>query len=84
MLVLFGTKNMNFIRCKFSIIIKIIDAVTAPSNDAIWDEINEQHQHQSIKKAPYLMPNNHFLVQMNCRFNVHFNWVGGQQIASST
>ena len=24
-----------------------IGAVTAPSNDAIWDEISKQHQHQS-------------------------------------
>ena len=27
------------------------------SKDAIWDGFSEQHQHQSIKKAPYFMPN---------------------------
>ena len=30
---------------------------TAPSNGAIWDEFSEQHQ--SNKKEPYLMPNQH-------------------------
>ena len=34
---------------------------TAPSNGAIWDEFNGQQQHQSIRKTPYLMPNQHFL-----------------------
>ena len=38
---------------KFSNIIERIGARTAPSYDAIWDEISEQHQHQSI----CLMPN---------------------------
>ena len=32
------------------------DAETAPSNAYICDVFSEQHQHQSIKKAPYLMP----------------------------
>ena len=27
---------------------------TAPSDNTKWDEFSEQHQHQSIKKAPYL------------------------------
>ena len=48
-LVLFRT-YLYYILCKFSIIIKRIDDGTAPSKYAIWDEFNEQHQHQSIKK----------------------------------
>ena len=28
----------------------LMDAETAPSNGAIWDDFNEQHKHQSIKK----------------------------------
>ena len=31
-------------------------AGTAPFNGSILDEFSEQHQHQSIKKEPYLMP----------------------------
>ena len=26
-----------------------------------WDEFSEQHYHQSFKKAPNLMPDEHFL-----------------------
>ena len=26
---------------------------------AIWDEFSDQHQHQNIKKASFLMPNQH-------------------------
>ena len=29
-------------------------------NGANWDEFSQQHQHQNIKKAPYLMPDQHF------------------------
>ena len=29
-------------------------AATATSNGAIWDEFSELHEHQSVKKAPYL------------------------------
>ena len=32
-----------------------INSRTAPSNNAIFDEFSEQHQQQSIKKAPDLM-----------------------------
>jgi hypothetical protein len=49
-------------RGAFSIISKQIGAGTAPFNDSITDEFNEQHQHQSTKKASYLMHNLHFLV----------------------
>ena len=31
------------------------NAETAPSDGAIWDEFIEQHQHQNIIRAPYLM-----------------------------
>ena len=31
-----------------------IYAETSSLDGAIWDEVNEQHQHQSIKKSPYL------------------------------
>ena len=41
---------------KFSIIIKKY-AGNSPSKGAIWDKFCEQHQHQSIKKAPYVMSN---------------------------
>ena len=34
---------------------KKINAETAPSNSATWDEFIEQHQQQSVKIAPYLM-----------------------------
>ena len=44
---LFGT-NLHYIWCKFSIKNKEIHAETAPSKGAIWNEISEQHQHQSI------------------------------------
>ena len=40
-----------------SIIIQEIYARTVPSNGAIWDDFIKQHQHQSFKKAPYLIPN---------------------------
>ena len=33
----------------------LIYAETVPFNDAIWDEFNEQHQHQSIKKCTKLV-----------------------------
>ena len=33
------------------------DARTVPSKCAILDELSGQHQHQSIKNVPYLMPN---------------------------
>jgi hypothetical protein len=36
--------------------IKYIDTGTAPSNGAILDQFSEQDQHQSIKKASFLMP----------------------------
>ena len=51
-------------------IIKQSYAKTSPSKGAIWDEFSEQHQHQSIQKIPFLMPN--FLVQIRCRFHEHF------------
>ena len=46
---LFGT-NLHYICWKFRIKIKKIVALATPSNGAIWDELSEQHQHQSIKK----------------------------------
>ena len=59
-------KILHFFRCyleqicvKFdanlALKLKNIDAETATSNDTILDEFSEQHKHQSIKKAPYLM-----------------------------
>ena len=33
---------------------------TRGTSSAIWDEFNEQHQHQSTIQAPYSMPNLHF------------------------
>ena len=54
--VVFFGNNLHQIWCKFTTTIKIIDARTAPSNVAIWVELSEQYQNQSIKKAPYLMP----------------------------
>ena len=36
---------------KFRIIIKQIDAGTAPSKGAIWDEFCEKHQYQIINKT---------------------------------
>ena len=38
---------------QFNSIIKQIESISAPSEGAIWEE----HQHQSIETAPYLMPN---------------------------
>ena len=57
--------NLHIILCYFSI--KIIDAETALSNGAIWDEFSEQHQHQSIKKHPMST----LLMQKRCTF-LHF------------
>ena len=37
-----------------------MDAGTASSNGAIWDEFSEQKKHQSTKKASYSMHNLHF------------------------
>ena len=37
--------------------IKTIDSGNAPSKSTILNDFSEQHQHQSIKKAPLLMPN---------------------------
>jgi hypothetical protein len=51
----FGFIKTHCILCKFSIIIRIIDARTTPSKGAIWDEFGEQHQ-QSIKSTIF-MPN---------------------------
>ena len=48
-----------------------MDAVTAPSNGAIWDELSEQHQHQSLKKALYLMPDKHFFWCKLCADLMH-------------
>ena len=36
---------------KFSNIVETIDAVTAPPKGAIWDEVNEQHQHKKCSKS---------------------------------
>ena len=47
--VLFGT-NLYYIWYKFSIMTKNNNVKTEPSTGAIWDEFNEQHQYQSIKK----------------------------------
>ena len=55
-LVLFEIK-VPYIWCKFCIIVKQNDAETAPFKGAIWDQSENQDQHQSMKKAPYLMPN---------------------------
>ena len=56
---LFGT-GLYYIWCQFCIIFLKIYAGTATSIVAILDEFYEQHQHQSIKKAPFLMPNYNF------------------------
>ena len=40
--------------------IKDIDASTATSNYAIWDEFSEQYQHHIASKASCLMPNYNF------------------------
>ena len=55
-------------------IVKIIDAGTAPSKGAILEEINEQHQRQSIKKYHLKIPNETFLVQIRCRFYAYLSW----------
>ena len=39
---------------------KKIGVGTAPSNDGIWDEHSELHQHQSTQKGPYSMPTLNF------------------------
>ena len=61
--------NLHYIWCKFSIISQKINAGTAPSNGAMWDEINEQHDHRSIKKHQIQCPINTFLVHIRCIFN---------------
>ena len=61
--------NLNYVWCQF----KIFEAGTVSSNGAIWEEFHEQDQHQSIKKASYLMPNQHFFIQISCRFYAHFS-----------
>ena len=50
------------------------DAITAPSNGAIWNKFSEQHEHQSIKKHHIQSLISTFL-QIRCRFNAHFSWV---------
>ena len=62
--------------CKFSSIVIQIDAGTAPSYGKILDEFSGQHI--STKKhsnEPYLMPNEHFLVQIGRRFIEYFSRV---------
>jgi hypothetical protein len=36
-------ENFYYIWCKVRIIIQTVEAGTAPSNGAIWDEFSEQH-----------------------------------------
>jgi hypothetical protein len=48
-----GASLLHNIWCQFSIMIKKIYAGTALSNSAISDAFSEQHQQQSIKRAPY-------------------------------
>ena len=36
---------------QFSATVQEIDAGTAASKDAIWDEFREQHQHQNTQKS---------------------------------
>lgn len=61
----FGT-NLQYFWILFFIIIFLTDAGTGPSN--------------GVKKALYLMPNYHFLVEISCcRFNALFSWAQSLQ-----
>ena len=53
----FSAKNLHYIWSKFSIILKQINAGTPLSKGSILDEISEQHQNQSRKKAQHLKDN---------------------------
>ena len=71
--VLFGT-NQNYICFKFNITIQKINAGTASSKGAIWNEFSSNISIKALKRAPYKMLNWHFLVQIRCRFNAHLSW----------
>ena len=43
--------------CKLSILMLKNYAGTAPFKGNIWDEFSDQNQHESVKKATYLMHN---------------------------
>ena len=45
-------------------------AGTATSEGSIMDEFSKQHQHQSIKNAPYLISNYHLIGA-----NSYISWV---------
>ena len=62
---LFG-RNSYYLWRKFSLIIRKVDAGTAPSNGANWDEFSETHQHQS--------PIGTFRVQIKYRIYADFSW----------
>ena len=55
-------------RSKTLLIIGFQNYESAPSEGAIWNEFNEQHQHQSMNKYHISCPINTFLVQIRCRF----------------
>ena len=61
-ILLLGT-YLYYIWCKFGKIIAQLFAGAAPSEGAIRSEFNEQHQHHSTKKVPYLMPIHHFFIR---------------------
>ena len=60
--------NLQYICCKFSIIIKTINAGTAPSYGAIWDAPKN--------KKKKIMPNYHFFGATRCIFKAHIILVG--------
>ena len=59
-------KKNKFVLFVAQIIIRKVDAGTAPSNGAIWDEFSEKHQHQS--------PISTFRVQIRYRIYADFSW----------
>ena len=66
-----GAEYFHYIRYKFSI---ITATKTAPSYGAIWDKFSDQQQHQSIKKAPFLMPYYYFFGVKKVQFHANFGW----------
>ena len=49
------------------------DTGTALSNGAIWDELSEKYQHQSIIKTTFSNAKLAFFVQIGCRFDANFS-----------
>ena len=63
-----GAEYFRYIWYKFSI---ITATKTAPSYGTIWDKFSDQHQ--SIKKAPYSMPNYYCFGANKVQFNANFS-----------